>query len=480
MKEFNSVKTTFPSDDFLLTTPTAKALYEKVRNLPIIDYHCHLPVKQIYDDHRFENITELWLAGDHYKWRAMRAHGIPEKYITGDATPREKFRAWASTLPYTMRNPLYHWSAMELQTAFGIDVPLDAETADAVYDHCNAQLGKLTARNLIRHYNVEALCTTDDPIDTLEYHAALALDKNLGFKVLPAWRPDKALATYDLEDYRMYLNRLGAAASMPILNLDDMLAALQSRHDHFAANGCVMADHGLSRVPSAAVTRDEAAAVFDLIIDRQPVTEQQLEKLNTLLLDELLAMNSRAGWTQQLHVGPLRNVNTRAYATLGPDAGYDTIGALDHIEPLARLLDRMATAGTLAPTIIYDINAAANDAIAALAATFNDGTAPGRVQQGAAWWFNDNLDGMRRQLNSISNQSLLAHFNGMLTDSRSLLSYTRHDYFRRLLCDILGNDYDNGLIHPAQLPRLQEMACDIAYNNSRALLIRDTQRETTE
>lgn len=461
----------YPADDFLLTTPTARNLYNRVKDLPIIDYHCHLPVRQIAENHHFDNITELWLAGDHYKWRAMRAHGIPERLITGDASPREKFKAWASTVPYTMRNPLYHWTAMELSTAFGIDEPLSEETADAIYDRCNKQLASMSARDFISRYNVEAICTTDDPADTLDYHKAIAADPTVEFKVLPAWRPDKAMAGTDMTAYRDYLKRLGDAADMTITDLDSLIAALQKRHDDFNEAGCRMADHGLSLIPARDCTKEDAAAIFDRIINGVETPAADIERFNSYLLIELLEMNARASWTQQLHLGPMRNIVSRGYKSLGPDAGYDTIGDATHAAPLARVLDRLDSDGMLARTIIYDIDPSHNHSIAALAATFNDGSQAGKVQQGAAWWFNDNLHGMREQLEAISNQSLLAHFNGMLTDSRSLLSYTRHDYFRRLLCDILGSDYDRGLIHPSQLPRLEQMAEDICYNNSRNLLI---------
>ncbi len=459
----------FIHPDFLLSTDTARSLYHShAAKMPIIDYHCHLSPEMIARDHRFSSITELWLQGDHYKWRAMRANGVPEKYITGDASPREKFRKWAETVPYTMRNPLYHWTAMELKTAFGIDTPLTPETADEIFDECNRQLARpdRSARGLMRLYNVEVVCTTDDPVDTLEWHRAIG-ESGFEIKVLPAWRPDKAMAGADIDTYRAYIGALSKAAGISIDSYATLIEALQIRHDYFAENGCRVADHGLSRVPWAPVTADEADRLFRRMLGGTALTQSEADSFNTVLLLDLCRMNARKGWVQQFHFGPMRNVNTRAFLALGPDTGFDTISDWQAAEQLGRILNALDADSLLAKTILYNINPADNTWVAAMPGNFQDGTIPGKIQMGAAWWFNDQLYGMKAQMDALSMQGLLSRFVGMLTDSRSFVSYPRHDYFRRLLCDMLGRDVESGLIPRSQLPRVERMVEDICYYNAK-------------
>lgn len=459
----------FIHSDFLLGTPAARSLYhDHAAKLPIIDYHCHLSPEMIARDHRFATITELWLQGDHYKWRAMRANGVAEKYITGDADPRDKFRMWASTVPYTMRNPLYHWTAMELKTAFGIDTPLTPESADEIYDRCNELLAgpDMTARGLMRKYNVEVVCTTDDPIDSLEHHRAIAAS---GFevKIFPAWRPDKAMAGAPVETYQAYIAALGKSAGMEITGYSTLIEALSRRHDYFAENGCRVADHGLSRVPWSPVSDKEADILMKKMLAGQPLSADEADSFNTVLLLDLCRMNARKGWVQQFHFGPIRNVNTRMFRQLGPDTGFDTISDWRSAEAIARILNALDTDGLLTKTILYNINPADNTWVAAMPGNFQDGIIPGKIQMGAAWWFNDQLQGMRAQMDALSMQGLLSRFVGMLTDSRSFVSYPRHDYFRRLLCDMLGADVEAGLIPRSQLHRVEDMVEDICYRNAR-------------
>ena len=420
--------------NFLLSTHTAQHLYHDIAaTLPIIDYHCHLSPKEIAENRSFRSITELWLGGDHYKWRAMRANGVNERYITGDATDWEKFQAWAATVPYTLRNPLYHWTHLELSTAFGIDETLNPQSAKRIYDHCNECLKRpeFSAQGLMSRYNVKLVCTTDDPVDSLEWHDKI---RQSGFevKVLPAWRPDKAL-TGNAD----YLRRLAEVSGVEISDEQSLLQALQKRHDYFAEKGCTVADHGLKNVEA-----------------------------NPLLI-ELCRMNSRKDWVQQFHFGALRNVNSRMFEALGPDTGYDTIGDFSGTEQMAILLNSLAKSGDLAKTILYSLNPTDNMWVAAMIGNFQDGSVPGKMQIGAAWWFNDHYLGMRDQINALSSQGLLSRFVGMLTDSRSFLSYPRHEYFRRILCQMLGEDIENGLIPTSEMARVEDMVRDICFNNAK-------------
>ncbi len=458
----------FIHPDFLLSSPTGRALYHDIAaNLPIIDYHCHLSPALIAQDHHFADITELWLAGDHYKWRAMRANGVSERFITGDATPREKFNAWAATVPYTMRNPLYHWTAMELKRPFGIDTPLTPDSADEIYQECNRILARsdMGARGLIKYFNVKVVCTTDDPIDSLEHHRAIAAS-GFDVKVLPAWRPDKAMAGADPLVYRAYITSLENVAGIEINSYDSLIKALEKRHRYFADNGCTVADHGLGRVPYHPCTTSQANDIFQKLLNCEKLDHAETDAFNTALLLDLCRMNARAGWVQQFHFGPMRNVNSRAFATLGPDTGFDTIGDYRAAEAIASILNNLDSDNLLARTVLYNLNPADNVWVAAMIGNFQDGTFPGKIQMGAAWWFNDQLDGMKAQMNALSTQGLLSRFVGMLTDSRSFVSYTRHDYFRRLLCQMLGQDVDNGLIPASQLQRVKDMVADISFNNA--------------
>jgi len=459
----------FIHDDFLLHSDTARELYHMhAAKMPIIDYHCHLSPAMIAQDYRFADITELWLSGDHYKWRAMRANGVDEYYITGGASSREKFRKWAGTVPYTMRNPLYHWTAMELKTAFDIDTPLTSETADEIFDECNRRLAgpDMTVRGLMRRYNVEVVCTTDDPIDSLEYHHAI-VESGFEIKVLPAWRPDKAMAGADLSVYLDYIGKLSAVSGVDIVGYASLVEALQRRHDFFALNGCTVADHGLGRVPWSPCSESRANELFVKMLGGNELTVDETEQFNTCLLLDLCRMNARAGWVQQFHFGPMRNVNRRAFGLLGPDTGFDTVGDWNGAYAVASILNALDSDNLLAKTILYNINPADNTWVAAMTANFQDGRTPGKIQMGAAWWFNDQMTGMRAQMEALSMQGLFSRFVGMLTDSRSFVSYTRHDYFRRLLCDLLGNDIEMGLIPGSQMERVSAMVRDICYNNAK-------------
>lgn len=459
----------FINENFLLETESARRLYrEHASSLPIIDYHCHLSPKEIADDKQFSSITELWLGGDHYKWRAMRANGTDERYITGDADPWEKFQKWAETLPYTLRNPLYHWTHLELKTAFGIDKVLNPSTAREIYDACNELLKQpgFSARGLMERYNVEAVCTTDDPADSLEYHRRIR-ESGFKVKVLPAWRPDKAMAVDNPIAYNEYVDRLAEAAGMTIASYPDLLAALRNRHDFFASQGCNVADHGVSSFPWAECTEEEATTLFANVRGGMALSQEEITKLQTAILLEICRMNHEKGWVQQFHFGPLRNVNSRMFRRLGPDTGFDTIGDYSCAIPIARFLDALDSDNRLAKTILYNLNPADNTWVAAMIANFQDGSVPGKIQMGSGWWFNDQLYGMEAQMNALSMQGLLSRFVGMLTDSRSFLSYPRHEYFRRVLCNLLGNDLEKGLIPEEEYERVGKMVEDICYYNTK-------------
>ena len=459
----------FMDANFLLTTETAQHLYHNhASKMPIIDYHCHLSPKMIAEDYRFKTITELWLGGDHYKWRAMRANGVNEKYITGDASDWEKFQKWAETVPYTFRNPLYHWTHLELRTAFGITETLNPESAKRIYDACNAKLTKegMSARGLMKHYRVEVVCTTDDPIDSLEYHRSIR-ESGFEVKVLPTWRPDKAMAVNDSAAYKKYISLLGEVSGIQIQTYAQLLQALQARHDFFASEGCKVADHGVSAFPWAACTEAEATTLFAKVISGNELTSEEVAKLQTAILLELCRMNHAKGWVQQLHFGPMRNVNSRMFRQLGPDTGFDTIGDYSNGQALARFLDALNVDDKLAKTILYNINPGENAVIGAMAANFQDGITPGKIQFGSGWWFNDQIDGMEQQMNTLSLQGLLSRFVGMLTDSRSFVSYPRHEYFRRILCNLVGKDVQEGLIPECEMRRVETMIEDICYKNAK-------------
>ncbi|GIX22110.1 MAG: uronate isomerase [Gammaproteobacteria bacterium] len=461
---------TFIHDDFLLDTPQARRLYhEYAAPLPIIDYHCHLPPDQIADDKRFENLYEIWLAGDHYKWRAMRSNGVPERYCTGDATDWEKFLKWAETVPYTLRNPLFHWTHMELKKPFGItDKLLGPDTAKAIWDHCNRLLATedFHARGLLRQARVTVVCTTDDPADDLEPHRRLAADTGFPVKVLPTWRPDKAMAVDDPERYNAYLDRLAAAADTDIASFDDLMAALHKRHAFFHEHGCRLSDHGIDTVWAEPYTEADIRAAFAKIRGGRALDADEIARFKSAMLYEFACMDHARGWVQQFHIGALRNANLRRFRELGPDTGFDSIGDRRYAEPLARLLGRLDAEHRLAQTILYNIHPRDNEMLATMIGNFQDDTVPGKMQFGSAWWFNDQLDGMTRQIEALSQLGLLSRFVGMLTDSRSFLSYSRHEYFRRLLCRILGRDMAGGLI-PDDIEWVGRMVRDICYDNAR-------------
>lgn len=459
----------FMDENFLLQTETARRLYHQhAKTQPIIDYHCHLNPAMIADNHRFQTITELWLGGDHYKWRAMRANGIDERYITGNATDEEKFMKWAETVPYTLRNPLYHWTHLELRTAFDITELLNPTTAAHIYETCNEllQQPEFHARGLMKHYNVECVCTTDDPTDTLEHHRKIRSDK-FETKVLPTWRPDKAMAVSDPVAYRAYIEHLSSISNISINSLQKLYEALRKRQDFFADNGCSLADHGVCRFPWAECSETQAARLFDKVMSGQMLSGQETEELQTAILLELARMNHEKGWVQQFHFGPMRNTNTRMFRTIGPDTGFDTIGDYRSAEAIARFLDALDAENRLTKTILYNLNPADNSVTAALTANFQDGTIPGKIQFGSGWWFNDQIEGMTAQMNALSLQGLLSRFVGMLTDSRSFLSYPRHEYFRRVLCNLIGNDVESGLIPEGEMERVCGMVEDICYRNAK-------------
>ncbi|MCQ2148860.1 MAG: glucuronate isomerase [Bacteroidales bacterium] len=459
----------FIDKDFMLTTDTAKKLYHKsAEGLPIIDYHCHLSPQMIAEDCRFNDITELWLGGDHYKWRAMRGNGVPEEYVTGARSPKEKFGKWADTLQHSMRNPLYHWTHLELARVFGIDKVLNPETADEIFEECNARLKapEFNTQGLIRKFNVETVCTTDDPADDLRWHREIA-EHPFGVKVLPAWRPDKAMGIDNPETYGKYVTALGQAAGIEIKTYRDLLDALRKRHEFFASMGCRLSDHGMDTFHAAEYTGKEIEKIFGKALKgRQPSTEDT-DKFISAILHDLAVMDAESGWAQQFHIGPLRNNNTAMFNRLGPDTGYDAINDLPCAVAGHRFFDRLALEGKLAKTILYCLNPKDNEVLMAMAYTFNDGSCPGKMQFGSGWWFLDQEDGMRKQMNALSSLGLLSRFVGMLTDSRSFISYPRHEYFRRILCDLLGKDIEEGKLPKEELPFIHKMVGDISYRNAK-------------
>ena len=469
-----SQEMTFINDNFMLGNETARMLYrEHAAKMPIIDYHCHLIPKQIAENIQFRDITQLWLvdghAGDHYKWRAMRANGVPEEYITGGTKSSwEIFEKWAETIPYTMRNPLYHWTHLELSRVFGIDKLLSPKTAREIFEECNAKLAteEFRGQALIRKFNVEVVCTTDDPADDLRWHKMIA-EKPFGTKVLPAWRPDKAMAVEDPLSYKEYLKKLGEAADKNIDSYTDLIEALKKRHDFFESMGCKLSDHGMDTFYGADYTHLEIELIFKKVLLGKAPGPKEIEKFRSAFLHDMAVMDAESGWAQQFHVGPLRNNNSKMFKLIGPDTGFDAIGDLPVAAAGHRFFDRLAAEDKLAKTILYCLNPKDNEVMMAMAYTFNDGTFPGKMQFGSAWWFLDQEDGMRKQINALSSQGLLSRFVGMLTDSRSFISYPRHEYFRRILCDVIGNDVENGKLPASELDFIGKMVEDISYNNAK-------------
>ena len=459
----------FIHDDFLLENDTAAELYHGfAAHLPIIDYHCHLSPELMAKDHRFRSITELWLDGDHYKWRAMRSNGVPERFCTGDATDWEKFEAWARTVPDTLRNPLYHWTHMELHRPFGVDVLLSPSTARDVYDRCNAKLGDpaFTTMGLLKQFRVAVVCSTDDPTDSLEFHAALAQRKDPFTRVFPTWRPDKAFGVEDPAGFNAWVDRLEQVAGQSIGSLDALLAALEARHTAFHEMGCRASDHGLEAMFAEPWTKGEAEAAFAQVRAGTALDPLPALKLKSALLHELALLDHARGWVQQFHLGAQRNNNTRLRRALGPDTGFDCIGDFEQARTLARFLDRLDETNQLAKTILYNLNPRDNELFATMIGNFQDGTVPGKMQYGSGWWFLDQLDGMTRQINALSNMGLLSRFIGMITDSRSFVSYSRHEYFRRLLCNIVGQDVQRGYL-PEDRDLLGALVQNVCFFNAR-------------
>ena len=458
----------FINKDFMLRSDAARELYhQSAEGMPIIDYHCHLNPQMIAENYKFADITEIWLGGDHYKWRAMRGNGVPEEYITGNRSSWEKFQKWAETVPYTLRNPLYHWTHLELSRAFGIDKILKPETAREIYEECNAKLAteEFRAQGLIRKFNVSVVCTTDDPVDDLRWHKQIA-EHPFGTKVIPAWRPDKAMAIENPAAYKAYIEKLAEVSGVEIRSFDDLLQALQVRHDFFASMGSKLSDHGLENFYADDYTQAEVDAIFRKVLDGKTPDEKELGKFRSAMLYEFAVMDYASGWAQQFHVGAIRNNNTRMFKALGPDTGYYAIHDLNVAAAGHKMLDRLAREDKLTKTILYNLNPKDNEVLATMAYTFNDGTVPGKMQLGSGWWFLDQEDGMRKQMNALSALGLLSRFVGMLTDSRSFLSYPRHEYFRRILCNLLGEDIEAGKLPRSEMAQIHQMVKDIAYNNA--------------
>lgn len=452
----------------MLTNDAARELYhQSAENQPIIDYHCHLSPKMIAENYQFNDLTEVWLGGDHYKWRAMRGNGISEEYITGSKPSYEKFEKWAETMPYAMRNPLYHWTHLELSRAFGVDKILKPETAREIYDECTAKLQTPAFRGqeLIRKFNVKVVCTTDDPADSLEYHEQIAANP-FGTKILPTWRPDKAMAIENPTAYKEYIANLAAVAGISISSYADLIEALRIRHKFFETMGCRLSDHGLDTFWAEDYTLDEIETIFKNTLAGKEPSEHEIAKFRSAALVDFAKMDAESDWTQQFHVGAIRNNNTKMFKTIGPDTGYDAIHDLNMAAAGHKFLDRLASEDKLAKTILYCLNPKDNEVLTVMAYTFNDGSVPGKMQFGSGWWFLDQEDGMRKQLNALSANGLLSRFVGMLTDSRSFISYPRHEYFRRILCNLLGEDIEKGKLPVSEMPFIHKMVADISYNNA--------------
>jgi len=458
----------FLDENFLLKNKTAETLYhDYAKALPIIDYHCHLPQQQIADDINFENITQAWLYGDHYKWRAMRANGINEKYCTGEATDFEKFQQWAATVPYTLRNPLYHWTHLELQRYFDVDVILNSYTAKEVYDSTSEKLRskEYSIKNLLRKMNVAAVCTTDNPVDDLAYHQQLK-DQGFEIPVLPAFRPDQAMEVKDAASFMAYVKRVETVSNISVSNYTDYVSALKSRHDFFHSKGCNVSDHGLEELYADDFTDSEISNLFDKVYGGNQLSDAEQRKFKSAMLLKFAEWDFEKGWVQQFHLGALRNNNGRMLATLGPDTGFDSIGDFKQGKALSTFLSKLDTQSKLAKTIIYNLNPADNELFATMIGNFNDGSIAGKVQWGSGWWFLDQKDGMIKQMNALSNMGLLSRFVGMLTDSRSFLSFPRHEYFRRILCNLFGEEIENGEL-PNDIGWTGKVIQDISYYNAK-------------
>ncbi|MCB9868443.1 MAG: glucuronate isomerase [Planctomycetes bacterium] len=463
------MSTSFIHDDFLLQSEPARRLYhECAADLPIVDFHSHLPPGDVATDRRFGDLAEIWLAGDHYKWRAMRANGVAERFCTGDAAPYDKFLHWAATVPRCLGNPLYHWTHLELWRPFGIrDRLLGPDTAASVWQECNARLAtpEFSARGILRQMRVEVVCTTDDPTDDLAAHRALRDDSGVDLRMLPTFRPDRAMAVDRPEPWNAWIDRLGVVSGVSVRDYDDLRTALERRHDAFHALGCRASDHGLESIPDAELVPGAAERAFATLRGGGALDPAAAVQLQVAILHDCGLLDARRGWVQQLHLGAQRNNRARMLAALGPDTGFDSIGDWPQARGLARFLDRLDRVDALPKTILYNNNPRDNAVLATMAGTFQDGSVPGKLQFGAAWWHLDTWDGMTRQLRDLSSMGLLSRFVGMLTDSRSFLSFPRHDYFRRLLCDLLGRDVVRGAL-PDDHALLGELVRDVCHGNA--------------
>jgi glucuronate isomerase len=459
----------FLDTDFLLQTETAKRLYhEHAKKMPIFDYHCHLSVKDIAEDRKFKNIAQLWLEGDHYKWRAMRANGIEEKYCTGNVSDWEKFYAWAQTVPYTAKNQLYHWTYLELKIFFGIEGrALNSETAREIYDHCNKVIKSesFCPSYIFKKMNIKVVCTTDDPTDTLEHHIRIKSDEKFPAKVYPCFRPDKGMAVENPALFNRWVDALAKASKINVKDYNSYIKALRSRHDFFHSAGCRISDHGIEKVYAEDFKQPEIPAIFKKVRSGKKPAAEEIEKFKTALMLKFGEWDSEKKWAMQLHIGAMRNTSTRMFGLFGPDSGYDSI--CDHAiaKPLAKFLDSLDKNNNLPKTILYSLNPTDNEVLATMAGNFQDGSMPGKMQFGSAWWFLDQKDGMEKQINTLSNTGLLSRFIGMLTDSRSFLSHPRHEYFRRILCNMLGNDIEKGELQN-DMEFAGKMVEDICYNNA--------------
>ncbi len=458
----------FCGDDFLLENEFSRYLYEQhAAGMPIIDYHNHLSPQDIAEDRQFSNLTEIWLEGDHYKWRAMRTNGVAEKYCTGKEDPLSKFVKWAETVPYTMRNPLYHWTHLELKNYFGIDHLLDGTSARDIYDTCTAMLSEkeFSVRNLLKKMSVEVVCTTDDPIDTLQYHKAFAGEDGT-LKMFPTFRPDKVYAIENVQSWSQYIEKLEGASGKSIRTYADLLGALQARVDFFDSLGCRASDHGLEHIYFENDAEDKADGIFSSLRGGKDVSLQEQHTFKAAVLIALGRMYHAKGWAQQFHVGALRNNSTRMMRELGPDTGFDSIGDFPHARKMSQFFNHLDNTNQLTKTVIYNLNPADNALIATMTGNFNDGSFPGKMQYGSGWWFLDQKDGMENQMNALSNMGLLSRFVGMVTDSRSFLSFPRHEYFRRILCNLLGKDIEKGEL-PDDLNHIGAMVEAISYGNAK-------------